>query len=311
MSTPNPADRTETATPAARRGRRLLPWLAPIALFLIAYVARDVRLGSFSWPDEVTWTARSVAFYAGLAGGDLEATHQSDHPGVVPMWGYGGLLSLQALLRGNVAELYTMTTERELQDIPGMLATEALWTVLITSLTVVGVYLLLKRVLDARVGFLAALMVALDPFYLVHSRVVHVDAILTSFMTLSALALAVYLVRPTRKRYLVLSAVTGGLAFATKSPAVVLAPLVLGGLLLRVILQRDAPRGWAGGPPGRRLLWAVLSLAGWLAITWATFLAVWPAAWMKPLELTSLVLLGSRWGVVTSHQFNYFMGQVT
>ena len=227
------------------------------------------------------------------------------------MWGYGGLLALQALLRGNLAELYTMTTERELQDIPGMLATEALWTVLITSLTVVGVYLLLKRVLDARVGFLAALMVALDPFYLVHSRVVHVDAILTSFMTLSALALAVYLVQPTRKRYLVLSAVTGGLAFATKSPAVVLAPLVLGGLLLRVILQRDAPRGWAGGPPGRRLLWAVLSLAGWLAITWATFLAVWPAAWMKPLELTALVLLGSRWGVVTSHQFNYFMGQVT
>ena len=65
-------------------------------LFAIAFLVRDVRLGSFAWPDEVTWTARSVAFYASLAEGDLRGTHQADHPGVVPMWGYGGLLSLRA-----------------------------------------------------------------------------------------------------------------------------------------------------------------------------------------------------------------------
>jgi hypothetical protein len=311
MNTLNPADRKGPAPSAARPGRRLLPWLAPIALFLIAFVARDVRLGTFSWPDEVTWTARSVAFYSGLAGGNLEATHQSDHPGVVPMWGFGGLLSLQALLRGNLAELYTMTTERELQDIPGMLATEALWTVLITSLTVAGIYLLLKRLIDARISFLAALMVALDPFYLTHSRVVHVDAILTSFMTLSTLALAVYLSYPTQKHYLALSAVTGGLAFATKSPSLVLIPLLLGGLLLRVILHRDAPGGWVGGPAGRRLGWAALSALAWLGIGWAVFLILWPAAWLDPLRMMGRVLLGSRWGVVTSHQFNYFLGQVT
>jgi hypothetical protein len=303
-----------SARPASRSTRdspRVLSWLAPILLFVIAFVVRDVRLGSFSWPDEVTWTARSIDFYAGLTQGDLTATHQSDHPGVVPMWGYGGLLSLRALQRGDLAELYTMTTERALQDIPDLLATEARWTVLVTSLTVVGIYLLLKRLLSPYVSFLAALLVALDPFYLVHSRVVHLDAILTSFMTLSALAMAVYLVHPTRKRYLVTSAAMGGLAFATKSPALVLVPLVLGGLILRVILYRDAPGGWAGGSLGRRLGWAVLSTIAWLGIGWALFLAVWPASWLDPLNLTALVILGSRWGVVTSHQFNYFLGQVT
>jgi hypothetical protein len=311
MSTLKPSDRTGSTTRTARLGPRALSWLVPIVLFVIAFLARDVRLGSFSWPDEVTWTARSVAFYSGLTEGDLEATHQSDHPGVVPMWGFGGLLSLQALLRGDVENLYTMTTERELQDIPALLATEALWTVLITSLTVVGIYLLLKRLVDARVSFLAALMVALDPFYLTHSRVVHVDAILTSFMTLSTLALAVYLAYPTRKGYLVLSAVMGGLAFATKSPSLVLIPLLLGGAVLRVLLHRDAPGGWAGGPLGQRLGWAALSALAWLGIGWAVFLALWPAAWLDPLRLTGQVLLGSRWGVVTSHQFNYFLGQVT
>jgi hypothetical protein len=140
--------------------------------------------------------------------------------------------------------------------------------------------------------------------------VVHLDAILTSFMTLSALALAVYLVYPTRKHYLVLSAAAGGLAFATKSPALVLVPLTIGGLTLRVLLNRDAPDGWAGGRWKQRLAWAALSLLAWLGIGWAVFLAVWPAAWLDPLNLTALVVLGSRWGVVTSHQFNYFMGEV-
>jgi hypothetical protein len=299
----------DTQTPI-RTTHSFLRWLLPVLLFAIAFFARNVRLGSFAWPDEVTWTARSVAFYAGLSQGDLTATHQADHPGVVPMWGYGGLLSLRALLDGSLPELYTMITERQLQNIATMLATEALWTVLITSLTVVGIYLLLNRVLGARVSFLAALLVALDPFYLVHSRVVHLDAILTSFMVLSALALAVYLVHPTLKRYLVLSAVMGGLALATKSPALMLLPLVAGGLALRVILHRNQPNGWVGGSWVQRLGWAGLSLLAWTGLGWVVFLAVWPAAWLDPLHMTALVVLGSRWGIVASHEFNYFMGQV-
>ena len=130
-------------------------------------------------------------------------------------------------------------------------------------------------------------------------------------MTLATLAMAVYLVHPERKRYLVLSAVLGGLALATKSPALVLIPLVAGGLALRVILNRDNPRGWAGGVWWLRLVWAGLSLLAWIGLCWVVFLAVWPAAWFDPLRLTALVILGSRWGVIASHQFNYFMGQVT
>jgi len=298
-------------TSSAKRGPRRLGWLAPVLLFAVSFLARNVELGSFSWPDEITWTARSVAFYAGLIQGDLAATHQADHPGVIPMWGYGGLLSLRALLQGQLDELHTMTTERQLQDIPGMLAAEALWTVLLTSLAVVGVYGLLSRLLDRRISFVAALVVALDPFFLAQSRVVHLDAILTSFATLSALSLAVYLVYPRRRRYLVLSAAMGGLALATKSPALMLAPLTAGGLALRLILSRESSEEWASGKLSQRLAWAGLSLLAWLAVAWGVFLAVWPAAWLDPLRLTGLVVLGSRWGVVASHEFNYFMGQVT
>jgi len=97
-------------------------------LFVIAFLARDVRLGTFSWPDEVTWTARSIAYYAGWSRA-IWCDYQSDHPGVVPMWGYGGLLSLRALLRGDLAELYTMTTERQAAGYPRPAGDGSLWTV--------------------------------------------------------------------------------------------------------------------------------------------------------------------------------------
>jgi len=61
----------------------------------------------------------------------------------------------------------------------------------------------------------------------------------------------------------------------------------------------------------QRAAWAALSLLAWLGVGWVVFLAVWPAAWSDPLGLTTLVILGSQWGMVTSHEFNYFLGQVT
>ena len=67
-------------------------WLAPAIGFISLATALLIRapgLGSFSWPDELTWLERSAAFVTALERGDLAGTYLSDHPGVVPMWGFG------------------------------------------------------------------------------------------------------------------------------------------------------------------------------------------------------------------------------
>src|SRR6266511_3852527 len=52
-------------------------------------------------------------------------------------------------------------------------------------------YLLLRRLVRPAVAWVAALLWATSPYLIAHSRLLHLDALLTTFMTLSVLLLLV------------------------------------------------------------------------------------------------------------------------
>lgn len=303
----------------ARSLRRLAPSAIPLALLVIALATRAVGLGSFSWPDELTWLQRGAAFVTAIERGDLPDTYLTDHPGVVPMWGFGGALYLRTLLTGDRASLDALAAVAREADappdipsaeIPALLATAAWFTVLVTSLAVVAAYLLLVPLLTRGGAALAGLFLALDPFFLSQSRIVHVDGLLASFMLLSVLSLLVYFKRPDRRRYLFLSGVMAGLAMLTKTPSLFLIPLALLAFGVQWLWQRQQPPAGsdrAGGWGGLRQ--AAVAFALWLATMYATFLALWPAAWSRPLFLTYRLYRASRWGTLVSHGSNFFLGR--
>ena len=282
-----------------------------LVLLILALATRARALGSFSWPDELTWLERSAAFVTALERGDLAGTYLADHPGVVPMWGFGGVLYLRARLTGDRTALDGLAAEEYRGDVPSQLATAALFTVACTSLAVVVAYRLLIPLLGRAGAALGGLLLALDPFFLTHSRVVHVDSLLASFMLLAVLSLLVYLQstshsggkRPGRRRYLFLSGVMGGLALLTKTPALFLIPLAALALGGQWLLRRLGRETW--GRPGQ----VVGAFASWLITAWGTFLLLWPAAWTQPLYLTYRLFRASRWGVIVSHGSNFFLGQ--
>jgi 4-amino-4-deoxy-L-arabinose transferase-like glycosyltransferase len=275
-----------------------------LALLILSLATRAVALGSFSWPDELTWLERSAAFVTALEQGDLAGTYLADHPGVVPMWGFGGALYLRARLVGDRTALEALAAEAYEEDVPSQLATAALFTVGFTSLAVAVAYGLLIPLLGRAGALLAGLLLALDPFLLVHSRIVHVDAILSSLMLLAGLALLVYLKHPDRRRYLVLSGAMGGLAILTKTPALFLMPLVALALGGQGLLRRMGRATWG------RPVQLVGAFVLWLAVAWGLFLLLWPATWQDPLFFLWRLYRASRWGVVVSHGSNYFLGQV-
>ncbi len=234
-----------------------------LILFLGAFFPRAYRLDLAGInPDEDTWHERIDNFIAAVREGNWFYTQQSLHPGVTFEWLTAGG---KILLGGDSfwPNHYAMV----------------LPIVLITSLTVVGVYLLLLKLFDPLISLIAASLIALDPFFIAHSRVVQMDALLASFMILSALSFLVFQKENSRK-YLVFSAVMGGLAILTKLPALFLVPYVL------LVAAFFNPSGL------KSVTRRVFPAAAWLGVAGLVFVVLYPAMWVEPILTVRNLIYG-------------------
>ncbi len=164
--------------------------------------------------------------------------------------------------------------------------------VLTASIMITLAFILLRRLLPERMAFLAILLVACDPFFLANSRIIHVDAPLAYFMLTSFLAFLVYL-KQGHWGWLVTSGVLGGLAVLSKTPAVLLAPILLvgGGAFVAA-----APTDRAG----LRRRWLV-ALGSWALIAGLAFFAFWPSLWTQPVFALMQIVQNAMVALNTPH----------
>ncbi len=236
-----------------------------LALGTLALLPRTADLDDFYTIDEAYhWPDRVARFSVALAAGDWGGTYQTGHPGVTTMW----LGSLGALL----ADQAGVVPPGPQNDGAAYLAWLRLPPAIVNGLALLGGYLLLRRLLDPRAALLAALLWATSPFLIAHSRLLHTDALLTSFMSLSVLLLLYALLRAEQHRRLALVAagVCAGLALLTKTPALALLPF--SGLLLVGLHLREGLVGL------RRAIGAGLL---WLLPALLTVVLLWPALWVN------------------------------
>lgn len=314
---------------AAARSRVAVRWRSrwvvfalALGVFLLAFASRALALGDFVTIDEASkWFERSEGFLQALREGDFADTNQTGHPGVTTMWlGSAGVLAHQWLVdMGRVAP-DDLTTYRVLLRLP---------VTFVTSLSVALGYLLLRRLLGARVALLAALLWATDPFLVAHGQVIHLDGLLTSFMTLSLLA-AFLAFRPddrprtgdrpvipvdngrwttVRWSWLATSALAGGLALLTKSPSVVLLPMI--GLIALVGLWPTLSLR----PFRAEHALVIASRAGtalvvWVSLASAVWFTLWPTTWVDPGgAVTSVVAEVINNGGEPHNVGNFFRGR--
>jgi len=272
--------------------RRFIPWL-PVLVFVIALLPRLWAPSPFITWDEPTWTYRSLKFLRALQVGDFAATDLSAHPGVVTMWA-GSV--------GIAADLTTSTGAGMawVDDLPPFdedntdLVRQLLpwWRAarpgvgVVTALLIAAAYMLLTRLADRWTALAGALLLAYDPYYLGHSRVLHLDAVMAGAMLCSVLAVLVY-VRGGDRRHLLLAGAFGGLAVVEKSPAAFIAPFSA------FILLASAPL--AARRPGRAELAAgARDLVLWGLAAGVAYVVLWPAMWAAPLGT-----LGGMWAYAT------------
>ena len=280
----------------------------PVLLFLIAFIPR--LLHPVSRP--LVWYLRSAHFIDAVLAGDWANTVYSEHPGVGLMWPVGIGLKVYWALSGITPAAYTVPPDFEpihffgpvpLAEISAGIAPLAL----LISLGIVAAWWMLQRLFDRPTATVAGFLLALSPYYLTQSKVLHLDAWMATLMLLSALALLLYR-RKRQRRWLLLSGALGGLAALVKTPAIFLFPFT--GLVLLIDLLQPASRN--PQPLARSAIRnLLLPLAIWLATAAFAYVALFPTLWVDPQKGFGAVMWGITHHASTAHDTpTYFLGRV-
>lgn len=288
-----------------------LAFILPPFLFVIALLPRLLMLDAFLTPDESAWVRRSRDFFAGVLKQDWAVTRQTGHPGVTTMWtGSMGIL-YRYWTRPPSAPDDLLTFVQQVPSDPihiGYIAPVRFPTVILTSLTVVAFFWFTARLFDHRTALVASVLFALNPFHIAHSRVLHHDALATTFMTLSVLPMMGYWLHDWGRRWLLVSGVMAGLAFLSKASAMLLMPFyaIVGVWACVLWWQSGERRGWRA--VGR----LVLDGALWGAVAWLTYGLFWPDMWVEPTVAVATVFNFARGHVNEAHVLgHYFLGGYT
>jgi hypothetical protein len=293
------------ATPVHERLRTSLLLLA---LLLAAWLPRALGLERFVTVDERKWLARAANFYQAIAHADWAHTFQREHPGVTVMWA-GALAFVQRYPTYAAESPGQFTWEQEHWEAwlaehstltpLQMLAAARRWMAFLISLALVLGFFPLRHLLGAPLAALATLLVVWNPFTLALSQQLHPDGFVSALTYLALVLWLAWLYGARRTDYLMSAGLVMGLAWLTKTPAILLAPT--GALLLLFELRRQPSwraRGWLAG-----------AFALWGLVATLTFVALWPAMWIDPLGVLVRMASEMEEYVERHTTINYFWGQ--
>jgi 4-amino-4-deoxy-L-arabinose transferase-like glycosyltransferase len=298
---------------------RLSRWeVTAVALLLaLSLGLRLTGLDIFIANDEIRWTCRSLEFREALRRRDWAGTFRVGHPGVVTTWLGAAFIphnqaqaeaSCRASEGGMELDRVGDTPEartRRIAELGQLLFAGRIGVPLFTWLCIVVIYILARLSWGPRVAVLSLILIAVDPFYLALSRVLHIDAVLTSLMTISVLALLAALRHSGSRMWhsvlLVSSGVAGGLAILQKSPAVFLVPWTA--LLL-------VAHAWSKELNRLAIRQVLSGMVLWSFVVIVVYVVAWPAMWSDPVRTIVLVLEKAIGYAEEGHQAgNYFLGQ--
>jgi hypothetical protein len=287
-------------------------WGVCLVIFLMALLPRAWGSTAYITTDEPAWAHRSARFLTALQARKYEETFVVGHPGVTTMWlGTIGIVAQCRLRPEACAELWSVGAtlsedywgEETLRQLPRWLPAVKLPLAIVVAASIVAIYLLVKRLLGHSVALLSAVLIALDPFYLAHSRVLHLDGLTATFMTLSLLTLLAHLTGRRSWLALGLSGALASLAILSKSSALFMVSFAALALAITAWREHGISRQAASN--------LFLSFAVWAGVAAITFFLLWPAMWVDPLETVQRVLeTGFGYAEAPHENLNFFLGQV-
>jgi 4-amino-4-deoxy-L-arabinose transferase-like glycosyltransferase len=275
---------------------RWLPLVVPVTVFLVALLPRLLSLRVFITADEDDQIMFATHFLKSALQGNWSGALVLGYPGIPTLilgaigvaarylFHYTGWLPLPWVTADFMTTLEQVTARFGVFSHPldflGWVRTPL---ALAAALSILGIYLLARQLVEERLALVGTLILAFDPFILAHSRIIHVDAPLSYFMFLSFLAFLLYL-RQGGWRRLLLSGLFGGLAVLSKTPAVLLGPILVATGLVYTLFS---PPAVARSERWKRLATALII---WGVIAVAAVFIFWPSMWSRPLFIIQALI---------------------
>lgn len=245
-----------------------------LGIFTLAAVPRVVDLGAFLTADEKNWIGRSYEFVRAFKDLRFNDMLQTTHPGVTTLWLSGATIT---------ARIITSHVPFSFQHLRHFVVAAQLPIALANTLAIPLGYLLLRRLFSSWwLAVVGSVIIALDPFLIGYSRVVHVDALLASFMFLAALSILLYAKENYSRNWLLLAALFSGLAILTKAPAIFLIPFFV---LVVLVSNPAALRAHLFLKDRTR------DFVTWLLIVVLLFILIWPAILWVPNPTGNVLVL--------------------
>jgi hypothetical protein len=294
--------RSDTREGISNHPSRIVQLVFSILLFIVAFLPRVIQqVEIYS-----NWHIRGRLFIEAVFARQLEDTLLGPHPGVTTMWLAGLAQQVGSLFDPDFTDR-TINQQVDIELIP---------IALVIALVIVLSYFLMAEVFDPLVAGVATLFLALDPYHISVSAGVHVDALLSVFLMVSALFLWVYTKNQLR-RYLIWSGLFAGLALLTKAPALFLVPYLL------LVLGVNSLAKWISFRNGRIELpdrnhyikdagHIAVAILIWLIPFVVIYFLLWPSLWVQPAKTLNTTFGLANYYIETAHERPvFFMGQPT
>lgn len=297
-----------------------------LIIALAIWVPRALELDLYVTADETKWERRSADFYYALNHRDYEETFRREHPGVTVMWaGTIGFLvrfpEYVNVIEGTEApekyELFLVTNGFKTTD---LLVTSRMIMTIANTIILLMAFAICRHLIGTDASFLGFLIIAFDPFHISHSRLLHLDGLLSNLMLLSLLGFFDYLTRRERVSLLI-SGIAAGFSWLTKSPGIALIPILgiigfFGSItFFRENLGSQKVTYWNTRTIKKQsahiLQFVILPIGIWFLIGFFIFTIFWPAMWVDPLNTLSRVFsLASEYAVEGHDTPIFFNGMI-
>ena len=259
-------------------------------------------------PDDPAWVIRTMNFLEKIKSGNLMAFSESAHPGVT-LLGSGGLAYLisgyaddKELIKNlNEVTIFNYDAFRETTGKGSLIG--RLNIAIFSSLLLFIAYFLLRKVFEIRIALLSYALLAIDPYYVAHGRLLQLDSLLSTFLLLSLISFVAYLIN--KKHYLVLlSGLFGALSFLTRSPAVYLLPYIFVAVVVWMVYDIIFSKSNIS---------IQLKSAGKIFVLWILYFIAFvflfnPSMWVSPVGVISFIFGRAAEVGFVSHK-SFFFGR--